>query len=168
MFASVLLSEKKYGSNTFCDLTYYFYVNIKTNVQQKKKRRNTCHMKVYHRWDWMLELFPNFRPALAFFTCFRGCIILQWHPQDVRGACFLKAWHHHPWRRPVMAESPGRAPISSLCFGRPSCYLTWLRPNTTSMHEKYLCFGYTNIYYMCILLQRVFLGFCTLASGFIP
>ncbi len=41
--------------------------------------------------------------------------------------------HHHPWRRPVMAESLGRATISSLSYGKTSCYLTWLR--TTSMYE---------------------------------
>ncbi len=111
-------------------------------------------MKVYHRWDWMLALFPNFSPSLAFFTCFRGGVILQCHPQDVRGACFLKAWHHHPWRRPVMAESPGRAPIFSLCYGRPSCYLTWLRPKTTSICMRSTCVLAILIFIICVFYCR--------------
>ncbi len=38
--------------------------------------------------------------------------------------------HHHPWRRPVMAKSSRRATISSLSYGKVSCYLTWLGPKT--------------------------------------
>ncbi len=55
----------------------------------------------------------------------------------------LKAWHHHAWRRSVIAESLGRAPISSLSYGKISCYLTWLRPKTTSMpvtKNQRICF----------------------------
>ncbi len=58
-------------------------------------------------------------------------------PQGIWGARVLKAWRHYPWRGPVMAECSGRAPISSLSYGKISCYLTWLRPKT-SMHVLYI------------------------------
>ncbi len=47
--------------------------------------------------------------------------------------CQPPGWHHHPWRRPVIAENLGRATISSLSYSKTSCYLTWLR--ITSIHE---------------------------------
>ncbi len=43
-------------------------------------------------------------------------------------------WCHHPWGMPVMAKRSGRAIISSLSNDKSSCYLTWLRPKTTSTH----------------------------------
>ncbi len=44
------------------------------------------------------------------------------HPQGIGDAHVLKAWRHHPWRRPVMAESSWRTTISSLSYGKISCH----------------------------------------------
>ncbi len=47
---------------------------------------------------------------------------------------FVDNKRHRPRRRPLMAESLGRATTSSFSYGNISCYLTWLRSKTTSMH----------------------------------
>ncbi len=60
--------------------------------------------------------------------------ILQQHPQGVGGTRNLKAWHHHPWRRPVVDESSGRAAISSLSYnGQIACYFS---PMFTDNHGR--------------------------------
>ena len=46
--------------------------------------------------------------------------IFQRHPQGVGGARVQKEWHHHPWRRPVMAQSSGRDTRSSFSHGKTS------------------------------------------------
>ncbi len=61
--------------------------------------------------------------------------ILQLHPQGVGGVHVLKAWRHHPWRRPLMAKSLGRSTISSLSYSK----ISWLNTlvHTFSYEHEY-------------------------------
>ncbi len=54
--------------------------------------------------------------------CMHRCCFLLWIMLINISFTIPETGRHHPWRRPAMAENSGRPPISSLSYGKTSCY----------------------------------------------
>ncbi len=144
------LQESKIHHGTTCTSTW------------QRKIREAVETRTHKRWNpkWTGTMDTTSQPYSEPYTWYTDiymyiyihvpCVlvynnIFQRQPQGV-GARVLKAWHHHPWRRPVMAESSGTASISSLSYRKTSCYEITKFSRCNGLNSKDLFYHVNHVY----------------------